>query len=268
MRLWIRPRRRKISERPFADSGRFPDAVPKSSGLWPRKKVHRNPAAGAGAARSVLLSRSVEDQNPFRFFCEGLALIISKIGLGRTFRAKTLGSAGCQPALVGSLPNTAGKMLALPRKDQPRKLSGLAPQPRWLCYRRRLLLFPLGAAEQWQDEQVRQDVNDTAGEHHQTEPLRRWKIGQHENSKTGGEDHVGINNAAPLFLASGHPGCPAFLSVTLRAANPENKMDHRVDRDPDADIGGWRGDHIHRHAQPANPAKHAERHKSQAHDQR
>src|SRR6266566_4350037 len=64
MRLWIRARRRKISERPFADSGRFPDAVPKSSGRWPRKKAHRNPAAGAGAARSVLLSRSVEDQNP------------------------------------------------------------------------------------------------------------------------------------------------------------------------------------------------------------
>src|SRR5436309_12757063 len=99
MRLWIRPRRRKISERPFADSGRFPDAVPKSSGRWPRKKVHRNPAAGAGAARSVLLSRSVEDQNPLRFFCEGLALINSKIGLGRTFRAKTpqKGSTGKMP---------------------------------------------------------------------------------------------------------------------------------------------------------------------------
>src|SRR5438477_194417 len=106
MRLLIRARRRKISERPFADSGRFPDAVPKSSGRWPRKKVHRYPAAGAGAARSVLLSRSVEDQNPLRFFCEGLALINSEMGLGRTFRAKTLGSASCQ----------------------------LAPQPRWLCY--------------------------------------------------------------------------------------------------------------------------------------
>src|SRR5205085_7891904 len=97
MRLWIRARRRKISERPFADSGRFPDAVPKSSGRWPRKKVHRNPAAGAGAARSVLLSRSVEDQNPLRFFCEGLVLINSEMGLGRTFRAKTLGSAACAP---------------------------------------------------------------------------------------------------------------------------------------------------------------------------
>src|SRR5205814_860145 len=159
---------------------------------WPRKKVHRNPAAGAGAARSVLLSRSVEDQNPLRFFCEGLVLINSKIGLGRTFRAKTLGSAGCQPALVGSLPtrfvfgrpNTAGKLPALPGRDQPRKLSGLAPPPRWLCYRRRLLLFPLGAAEQRQDEQVCQDVNDTAGEHHQNEPLRWLKIGQHEHGET------------------------------------------------------------------------------------
>src|SRR6266550_2839964 len=123
MRLWIRARRRKISERPFADSGRFPDAVPKSSGRWPRKKVHRNPAAGAGAARSVLLSRSVEDQNPLRFFCEGLALINSKIGLGRTFRAKTLGSAGCQPALVGSLP-TRFVFGRLPN-------TGRDPRPRW-----------------------------------------------------------------------------------------------------------------------------------------
>src|SRR5438094_2598057 len=131
-----------------------------------------------------------------------------------------------------------------------------------------LLPFPLSAAEQWQDEQVCEDVNDTTGEHHQTEPLRRWKIGQHENGKTGGEDHVGIDNAAPLILARSHPGCPAFLSVALRAANPENKMDHRVDRDPDADIGGWRGEHIHRHAQPANPAQHAERHESQAQDHR
>src|SRR5438105_13731899 len=130
MRLWIRARRRKISERPFADSGRFPDAVPKSSGRWPRKKVHRNPAAGAGAGRSVLLSRSVEDQNPLRFFCEGLALINSEMGLGRTFRAKTLGSAGCQPALVGSLPNTAGKLPALPGRDQ-RARCPFAPRPRW-----------------------------------------------------------------------------------------------------------------------------------------
>src|SRR5438132_10486513 len=130
MRLWIRARRRKISERPFADSGRFPDAVPKSSGRWPRKKVHRNPAAGAGAAQSVLLSRSVEDQNPLRFFCEGLALINSEIGLGRTFRAKTLGSAGCQPALVGRLPNTAGKMPGLPGRDQ-RARCPFAPRPRW-----------------------------------------------------------------------------------------------------------------------------------------
>src|SRR5438132_7138285 len=138
MRLWIRARRRKISERPFADSGRFPDAVPKSSGRWPRKKVHRNPAAGAGAGRSVLLSRSVEDQNPLRFFCEGLALINSEMGLGRTFRAKTLGSAGCQPALVGSsptrfvfgrLPNTAGKLPALPGRDQ-RARCPFAPRPR------------------------------------------------------------------------------------------------------------------------------------------
>src|SRR5947207_7531640 len=132
MRLWIRARRQKISERLLAGSGRFPDAVPKSSGRWPRKKVHRNPAAGAGAARSVLLSRSVEDQNPLRFFCEGLALINSKIGLGRTFRAKTLGSAGCQPALVGSLPTrfVFGRLPALPGRDQ-RARCPFAPRPRW-----------------------------------------------------------------------------------------------------------------------------------------
>ena len=44
---------------------------------------------------------------------------------GRSVRARTLGSAGCQPALVGSLPtrsvfgklpNTAGKLPALPEK--------------------------------------------------------------------------------------------------------------------------------------------------------
>src|SRR4030095_1217611 len=64
MRLWIRAHRRKISERLCVGSGHFPDAVPKSSGRWRRKKARRNPAAGAGAARSVLLSRWVEDQNP------------------------------------------------------------------------------------------------------------------------------------------------------------------------------------------------------------
>ena len=45
---------------------------------------------------------------------------------GHSVRAKILGSAGCQPALVGSLPtrsvfgklpNTAGKLPALPGKD-------------------------------------------------------------------------------------------------------------------------------------------------------
>src|SRR6266576_3182689 len=64
MRLWIRARRRKISERPVAGSGHFPDAVPKSSGRWRRKKAHRNPAAEAAAARSVFLSMWVGDQNP------------------------------------------------------------------------------------------------------------------------------------------------------------------------------------------------------------
>src|SRR6266567_4378465 len=104
-----------------------------------------------------------------------------------------------------------------------------------------LFPFPLGAAEQRQDEQVCQNVNDTTGEHHQTEPLRRRKIGQHENGKNGGDDHVRIDNTTPLFFACSHPGCPAFLSVALRAANPENKMDHRIDRDSDADIGSRRG---------------------------
>src|SRR5438067_12432500 len=87
-----------------------------------------------------------------------------------------------------------------------------------------LLPFPVSATEQWQDEQVCQDVNDTTGEHHQTEPLRRWKNGQHENGKTGCEDHVGIDHVAALFLPPSHPVRPAFLSVALRAA----KLQHKV----------------------------------------
>src|SRR5213082_3051721 len=64
MHPWIRAHRRKISERPFAGSGRFPDAVPKSVDRLRRQKVHRNPAAEAVAIRLDLPSRWVEDQNP------------------------------------------------------------------------------------------------------------------------------------------------------------------------------------------------------------
>src|SRR6266550_4901001 len=64
MRLWTLTHRRKISGRLLAGSGRFQDAVSKSSGRWRRKKAHRNPAAEAAAARSVFLPMWVEDQNP------------------------------------------------------------------------------------------------------------------------------------------------------------------------------------------------------------
>ena len=40
-----------------------------------------------------------------------------------------------------------------------------------------LCLFPLGAAQQGQDEQIGQDVDDTAAEHNQTKTLRWRKIG-------------------------------------------------------------------------------------------
>src|SRR5438552_5496718 len=110
-----------------------------------------------------------------------------------------------------------------------------------------LLLLPLSATEQRQYEQVCQDVNDTAGKHDHTETLRRRKIGERENGKASGENHVRIDDPAPLFFARGHPRWPAFLSVALRTANTKNKVNHRVDRDADADIGGRRRDDVHRH---------------------
>src|SRR5438045_9515254 len=62
MRPLIGARRQKILERCFADSGRSPDVVPRLADRSPPKKAHRNPGAAADAARSDLLSRSVEDQ--------------------------------------------------------------------------------------------------------------------------------------------------------------------------------------------------------------
>ncbi len=40
-----------------------------------------------------------------------------------------------------------------------------------------LFLFPLSAAQEWQDEQISQDVDDTAGEYNQTKTLRWREIG-------------------------------------------------------------------------------------------
>ena len=45
-------------------------------------------------------------------------------------------------------------------------------------------------------------------------------------------------------------------------------MDHRVDRDADANVCSRRRDDIHWHMQPADTAKHAERDKRQAHNHR
>src|SRR5947207_535345 len=138
MRLWIRARRQKISERLLAGSGRFPDAVPKSSGRWPRRKAHRNTAAEADVAQRAFPSRSVEDQNPLRFFCEGLALINSEMGLGRTSR-QNLGEA--KAASLNS-PEVGHEICVRQAACAPQKRS--TPQPRhsesvlwrtrWLCY--------------------------------------------------------------------------------------------------------------------------------------
>src|SRR6266700_184503 len=130
------------------------------------------------------------------------------------------------------------------------------------------LLFPLSATEQRQYKQVCQDVDDQPSEHDHTETLRRRKIGEHENGKARGEDHVRVDNPAPLFFASGHPSWPAFLSIASRAANAKDKMNHRVDGYADANVRGRRRDDIHRYMQPADAAKHAEGHESQAHDHR
>src|SRR3954452_6138665 len=72
MRPLIRARRQKILERCFADSGRSADVVPRLADRSPPKKAHRNPAAGADAARPSFLSTWVEDQtSPFSFPLSG-----------------------------------------------------------------------------------------------------------------------------------------------------------------------------------------------------
>src|SRR5207247_10682292 len=45
-------------------------------------------------------------------------------------------------------------------------------------------------------------------------------------------------------------------------------MNHRVDGYADANVRGRRRDDIHRYMQPADAAKHAQGHESQAHDHR
>jgi hypothetical protein len=90
------------------------------------------------------------------------------------------------------------------------------------CFR--LTFFQLRAAEERQDEQICQNIDDTTGQHHQTETLRRRKIRKHENGKACGNDHVRIDDPAPLFFAGGNPGLPAFLSVALRPADAKDKV--------------------------------------------
>src|SRR5206468_2566928 len=82
-----------------------------------------------------------------------------------------------------------------------------------------LFLFPLRATKKWQDKQVRQDIDNQAGEHDQPEALGGWKIGQNENCKTGPNDYIRINDSTPLFFAPGHPGRPAVLAIALRATD-------------------------------------------------
>src|SRR6266496_3490093 len=108
-------------------------------------------------------------------------------------------------------------------------------------------LFQRRATEQWQDKKICEDIDDASRQDHKAETLRRRKIRQHKDSKSCGDDHVGINNSAPLFFASNYPGVPAFLSVALRSTDPENEMNHRIDRNADADVRGRRRDNVHRH---------------------
>src|SRR5437667_5746154 len=126
----------------------------------------------------------------------------------------------------------------------------------------------MGTTEQGQDEQVCQDVDDTPGEDDETEALRRRKIGEQENGKARGDDHVRIDDAAPLFFAPKDPGRPAFLALALRAPDAKDKMNHRVDGDADADVCRWRGNDVYRHMEPADAAEHRQRHKRQTYDHR
>src|SRR5258707_4280544 len=203
------------------------------------------------ARRSSLVRLRTVGINQLRAF---FLVVASTPGLWGAQAASLPSSAACRRDRVRQAAEHRRQAACAPRK----RSTGTMPVS-LTAKMAALLLFPLGAAEQRQDEQVCQDINGTSGEHDQTEALRRWKIGQHENGKTSGDDYVGIDNATPLFLACFHPGVPVFLSIALRAANPEDKMDHRVDRDPDADIASRRRNHVHRDAQPTDPAKHTER---------
>src|SRR5437764_2229345 len=128
-----------------------------------------------------------------------------------------------------------------------------------------LILFPLRASQERQHEQISQNIDDTPGQNNQTKTLCWRKIRQDENGKAGGNDHVRIDDPAPLFFARRHPSGPPFFSVALRATNTKNKMNHRINRNTNADVRSWRRDDIHRYMEPTDTTKHAQRHQSQAH---
>src|SRR6266853_36177 len=146
MRLWILTHRRKISGRLLAGSGRFPDAVPKSSGRWPLKKAHRNPAARAGAVRRDFPSGWVEDQNPrsepdWRL----LSINLELTALSLTWR-KDSGERGLPACPRRSLPTRSCSASCLRSAERS---TGTMPVGHTVKMAE-LLFLPLGAAEQRQ----------------------------------------------------------------------------------------------------------------------
>src|SRR5437867_1944811 len=86
----------------------------------------------------------------------------------------------------------------------------------------------------------------------ESETLGRREIEKNEDSETGSDDHIGIDDAAPLFLASGDPRAPAFLPVALGAGDTEHQMHHGIDRHSNADVSRGSGNDIDGNAQKSH----------------
>ena len=102
-----------------------------------------------------------------------------------------------------------------------------------------------------------QNVDDAASQDNQTEPLRRRKIREEEDSETSRDNDIGVNYTAPLFFARSNPCWPAFCAIRFGAPNAKDKMNHGIDCDADADVSGRRRDHVHGDMEPANATEHA-----------